>query len=503
MFVVRKYTNYAEKANVHCPRPQGGDEVYGVDGVDRLCFRVVGRSLSMYLCWVSRNLLRVIVEIIAKYVQNLYLCINQYSTTMSYKLGFFYNLPFSFRHSNRLIVAFDYDHLTFRRIQKELLPRMNSSNMSYYSFDYPILYTEDHSGEISSISFLSDIPVRYNTKIEGKGLELFVPFWGLKNPQNACVCINDYLRVRTQETAPFVQIFDNGKELFTLPDFLFRNRLLYDDNLLDVNPASLFYRSVITYSILSRIVNSIRSNAKRFSVFSVLHDYSPFDNMYKVIHGIKDYVNSFEIEDLLQDLEVEVSEHFRHKIGDDDSYSVHRQATLSSPIANNDNYLKNLIGIGGTQIYSDSGYCSAESMRLENLITGKYTGQILEDEKQKIISSYSKEEHLGYILSDLLSIIIRNYSEVDGWNSFLITYRDFLINVFHVDALSNKDRSFEHNFYPIESSYCDNPQDILDELNVRFKDSTTYTLKSEFVNNIIRCRFKDCSHPVYFSDAKI
>lgn len=36
MLVVRKYTNYAEKANVYCPRPQGGVEVDEVDRVDSL-----------------------------------------------------------------------------------------------------------------------------------------------------------------------------------------------------------------------------------------------------------------------------------------------------------------------------------------------------------------------------------------------------------------------------------------------------------------------------------
>ena len=44
MFVVRKYTNYAEKANVHYPRPCG-DEVNGVWGVLALAFQRVHQPL--------------------------------------------------------------------------------------------------------------------------------------------------------------------------------------------------------------------------------------------------------------------------------------------------------------------------------------------------------------------------------------------------------------------------------------------------------------------------
>lgn len=67
---------------------------------------------------------------------------------MEYKIGFFYNLPFSDNHSNRIIIVFETDHLKFKMVNPSLLPRLHYSNMTYYSFDYPIIYSEDTLGNI-------------------------------------------------------------------------------------------------------------------------------------------------------------------------------------------------------------------------------------------------------------------------------------------------------------------------------------------------------------------
>ena len=135
-----------------------------------------------------------------------------------------------------------------------------------------------------------------------------------------------------------------------------------------------------------------------------INPYQPDNVKWGVIKNYKSYIDNIDINDILKTLYVKVSESYRCKRGDDDTYSIFRTARLTDESIVIDDYLKEIIGIGERVcIYEDSGYTSvynlanyAEGFRAKHPI-GEYEGDMLEQEKQRIIAQYSKEEHMAYL----------------------------------------------------------------------------------------------------------
>lgn len=116
-------------------------------------------------------------------------------------------------------------------------------------------------------------------------------------------------------------------------------------------------------------------------------------NLEKEYQKVLSYVEKIDIIDILSNLKINVEEYFRYKVGGDDSYHVTKTVSLGGKEEGLDEYLKNYIGVGSRIIYSDHGYECATNMRLKGLITGDYSDKMIEEERQKLISNYSKETH--------------------------------------------------------------------------------------------------------------
>lgn len=407
---------------------------------------------------------------------------------MEYKIGFLYNLPQRTPHRNHLLLTFEQDHFSFRLIDPRLIPKFRNTCVFDNSLDYPVLYSETLSGEITKLHLLSDLPIQFHSDSPQQGIALSIPFWEFPKTNNPCNRTSLTTGTRCSNQISSINILLDGKELIVATE--------NDWWLLHTDFYSFFPRIfswiVITYFVICKIVSSIQYDCYRIgsqiNLPNYLYDelehrfYQPKnreDFFLNSIQKAKSYIDSFNIQEILSDLSVEVTEHFYHKVGDDDSYFVSRTAILSSPIANNDRYLKNIIGLGEQCIHSDRGYCSAESMKIRGLLTGVYTGQALETEKQRIISNYSKESHLGFLLSEIFSTLMKNQSDLRGWEVLRHKYREILIKYFHIDMLFNTDRRFEKNFYPLEDPHIKNPQTIVDSINQKICEKTKCCLTKE------------------------
>lgn len=105
---------------------------------------------------------------------------------------------------------------------------------------------------------------------------------------------------------------------------------------------------------------------------------------------------------ILEGLQVEVDEIFKNKVGGDDSYYVDETRTISYPIEELDDYLKDYIKIGRRNIYKNSGYTSAYSMAIKGLKTGILSNEEVKDIRDKLISEYSLENHIFALIDRAL-----------------------------------------------------------------------------------------------------
>lgn len=379
---------------------------------------------------------------------------------MKTKLGFYYNLPFEGYHNNLFIVTFEKGHLTFRCFPNriERLGYLYCSKMSYYSFDYPIIYKEDDAGNISEMVLIRDLPIVTKDKRKNQGLEIYVPFYEGKSFESFGLDDRSLgLGKMTSNNFFDTSIYNDGQDLLSQTG---TNESL----------EFYFFKIILIEYVLSVIVGKTEEYSRSLSSMAFYKDR---------ISKLKKYVDSIDLDSILDDYKVNVKECFRHKIGDDDSYSVYRTASVEKPV---DLYLSEILGIGEHNIYNDRGYCTAESMAIPNLVTGDYAGEDLKKEKDRIKERYSKEVHLGTLLSSLCSTIQTSINNLPPIARALELFKSTLYEDYKLKAISNEGRNFEHLFYPFESGTYVDPnkrEQKMNPINALTRENTqnTFTIK--------------------------
>lgn len=153
----------------------------------------------------------------------------------------------------------------------------------------------------------------------------------------------------------------------------------------------------------------------------------------KEFKRIKEYVDKLDIDEILSSLEVSISEHFRNKIGGDDSYYVDRSTSSSSGIVQTDPYLNSFLKIGKHNIYSDSGYTSAYNMAIPGLKTGLLEGDDLQKYLKELKSSYSKERHIYELVNVWIGQnVIQNMRNKEKLCNILYQIDFEFTNVYHL-----------------------------------------------------------------------
>lgn len=415
---------------------------------------------------------------------------------MDYKLGFYIHLPYSSgfpSHDNRILLTLVNNHLEFKLVKPSLinLKLFWDVDMTYYSFDYPVVYSEGPNGDIKEITFLSEIPFKFNNERQYDDKEITVPFWVKDKMYNPCETLR--LTIGSKEYSygihPTINI--NGQDIVKFDNESYQQVKYGKDPQNKDFYSNLFSRTVITCYVLKSFIKQIKEDSYQLGYFKPKFNNSKYDFYSRCINEAKQYIDSFSIEDIVHDLSIEVEEFFIHKTGDNDTYCVDRTATVSSSIANNDSYLRELIGLGKREIYSRSAYCTAESMKLKDLVTGVYSEELLEDEKKKIISKYSKADHLGRILATTFSRLMGSQYLLPVFEKAFEAYNQILMDCFHLDVISNEGRKFEQHYYDLQSTYASNPKSTIAELNSLIYEKTTCAISGL---NLERLKDKGLTH---------
>lgn len=296
-----------------------------------------------------------------------------------YKIGFFYNL--SGEYSLKLVLYFNGEHFTFLTIESNNLPRRYQHlTKEYQSFNMPvILKLDDTSSEIIDIYFLEDLP---------------------KQPESIKGCpfslqVNDY---------------------YITSELLFKNKPIGEN----------FGFNERENSLLRLVVRFATSKKRIYELQKLIKSIYPGEIGLDVeIKFLLDQVNSVDLNAILSKLYVEVIQYYGYSRAKEDYvYNIYRTARIEDESMSLDGYLKELLGIGEhVVIYENYGYkCNEEKESLEFSSVfpeGVYKGRVLQKEKRRIISAYSKEAHVASLCYDKMSEIIHYENLSKQWSNNL------------------------------------------------------------------------------------
>ena len=302
----------------------------------------------------------------------------------------------------------------FKEVASDLIPyKKRSMTSAYYNLSMPVICSLN-GNTVSEVVFLYDIPISEGNNDDGFTFEI--------NTDEKSIVLK-------HNNKPFIEnnITEKGEVLFA--------------------------------HLIEQYVGSNKRIAKLNQIISFITPDRFRRSKEIITSDLMRIVDSYNIEDILSSLAVVVTDFYRSKIGGDDSYRIDRTAYLEDKSVKTDEYIDKVIGLGTECIHSDSGYTSNLRAYAPKVYIGEYKGEELENEKKRILSNYSKAEHLAYIFFTKLEEKERALNEIDSWkNKKEIIEAKFNSNFF-TDALSHLDERFFYGNYNVALS------DLLENVN--------------------------------------
>lgn len=133
---------------------------------------------------------------------------------------------------------------------------------------------------------------------------------------------------------------------------------------------------------------------------------------------IWDYIDNLNLDEIVASFKIIVEEFFHHKPGDDDRYSVDKIYSVNTK----DEYITSLLPNKTEELYSDRGFCTAESMRT---YTDEQTGrQYREEEKYKLHFKkvYNRHHHFYILLNNYIQKVLKYNEELLHQEKILAEY---------------------------------------------------------------------------------
>ena len=321
-----------------------------------------------------------------------------------YSFGFFYFFHFPIHNKNAILLMVD-GILLYKEFNDELISnvsyirRNNSHNVHFQ----PLLCRLDNN-RISDIIFLDDLM----SSDKGKN--------------NFLIDINkkDHSAVLLYYNEPFI------------------------DNCITNEKERLFGNNLVELAACKKMVSYFEQKISFISPRRT-SEYQDYD-MRRITKDLMKIVESYDIQRIVSSMNVVVEDGHRSKIGDDDHYWIIRTAYIEDKSISTDGYIDEVLGIGRKEIYSTRGYASWESLKATapKVFIGVYSGKTLEDERTKVLSNYSKEEHLAYLIFSKLNDKANATNEIEKWNTKINHIYDNLNTDFMLDKISHLDsRYFE------------------------------------------------------------
>ena len=331
-----------------------------------------------------------------------------------YHFGFYYHFPSTVQKYKQVVLLLQNGMFMFKEVASDLIPfKKRSMTSAYYNLSMPVICSLN-SNTVSEVVFLYDIPVSNGNNEDGFSFEI--------NTDNRSTVLK------------------------------YNNKPFIDDNITD--------KKDLQFAHL--IEEYVGANKRIMTLNQIISFITP--DRYRrskeiITRDLMEIVDSYNLEDILTSLSVVVTDFYRSKVGDDDSYSIDRTACIKDKSVKTDEYIDKVIGLGTECIHSDGGYTSNLRAYAPKIYIGEYKGEELENEKKRILSNYSKAEHLSYIIFTKLEEKERALDEIGSWKIYKDKTKDKLDSEFFIDTLSHIDERFFYGNYNVAFS------DLLGKVN--------------------------------------
>ena len=323
-----------------------------------------------------------------------------------YCFGLFYCFPFPMHNKNAILLMVD-GLLMLKEFNYELITnvshirRFNSNNVHFK----PLLCRLDDN-IITEIIFLDDLIAQD----KGKNNSFFVD-----------VNEKSYSAVLLYNNEPFI------------------------DNFIINEKEKLFGKYLVDLAACMKMVSCFEQKVSFISPST--REYQDND-MRRITRDLMKIVESYDIQKIVSSMRVEVNEGHSSKIGDDDHYWIIRTAYIEDKAIPTDGYIDEILGIGSKYIYDSKGYVRWETLatKAPEVYIGVYSGKALEDERNKVLSKYSKEEHLAYLIFSKLNDKNNAIEEMKKWKAVISQIEDNININFRLDKIKHLDKRFFEGF---------------------------------------------------------
>jgi len=319
-----------------------------------------------------------------------------------YKFGYYYHFPSNVQQYKQVVLLLDNGMFSFREIDSNLIPYQKSSlTGQYYDLSMPVICRYE-GNSVTEVIFLYDIPDIGGQRDDGFSYE--------------------------------INITNKHSILY------YKNKTFVENFIADEKE-----------KIFAHLIEELVGANKRISVLNGIISFITPDKYRRtkeiITRDLKRIVDSYNIEEILSSLNVIVTDFYRSKVGGDDSYRIDRTAWLGDKDAKTDEYINKVIGIGDVCIHTDSGYTSNLRAYAPDVYIGEYKGEVLEREKQIIISKYSKEEHMAYLIFSKLEEKENAITEREEWEEPINELKKRLESEFSLSTLLEIDQRLFYTDY--------------------------------------------------------
>lgn len=161
------------------------------------------------------------------------------------------------------------------------------------------------------------------------------------------------------------------------------------------------------------------------------HEYALWSEFWEVYHKANIEAEKYDIEEILQDLQITVEDHVSGcRPGKDEYYDVEETRTISYPVIELNDFLKQYLRIGTYTIYKDSGwedcYIMQARYRKEHYV-GVYSEEQVNKVKENLITRY-KEKNLEFWLREHYE---NDLTELNAVLSYDLQLSDLFSNKFY------------------------------------------------------------------------
>lgn len=331
-----------------------------------------------------------------------------------YKFGYYYHFPSNVQRYKQVVLLNDKGVFVFTEVDGDCIPHQKKyMTKSYYDLSMPVICRFDGYA-VTDVVFLYDIPVTGSRRNEEFTYDIDV--------------INKHCTLYYGNESVVENFCNDEKE-----------------------------------KKFAHLIEELVGANKRISTLNDIISFITPDEYRRtkevITRDLKRIVESYNMKEILSSLNVVVSDFYRSKVGGDDSYRIDRSAWLSDKSAKTDEYINKVIGIGEKCIHSDSGYTSNLRAYAPDVYIGKYMDEELEKEKQRILSKYSKEEHMAYLIFSKLEEKECAIIEREEWKEPINELKKRLESEFCLSKISEID---ERLFY---EDYKNTFSEQLDKIN--------------------------------------